>query len=115
MEIKAQHDCGVYIKDIAAMMPGPLEEQKGMKEDDQVIQFLLDRGALATSINKSLDTPLHAAAAEGHISYVDDLLRHGADLNARNDKGWTPLDQSINISGDDGQMSVYLKSLGAQE
>ncbi|XP_047468529.1 GA-binding protein subunit beta-1-like, partial [Penaeus chinensis] len=35
--------------------------------------------------------PLHFAASNGHNTVVDVLLAGGADVNARNNSGWSPL------------------------
>ena len=37
------------------------------------------------------ETPLHAAAKNGNLSVVRLLLTHGANMNAKNSKGITPL------------------------
>ena len=36
-------------------------------------------------------TPLHAASAKGDIATCRELIANGADVNAFNDSGWTPL------------------------
>lgn len=38
------------------------------------------------------DTPLHDAAANGHLKLARMLVERGADLRAKNSKGRTPLD-----------------------
>jgi len=35
--------------------------------------------------------PLHYAAEKGHLSVVECLINQKADINAKNDGGWTPL------------------------
>jgi len=37
------------------------------------------------------ETPMHAAACEGHANILSLLLEHGADLEGRGSYGWTPL------------------------
>jgi ankyrin repeat protein len=53
--------------------------------------FLIEKGASANCPGKYADTPLHAAAFEGFKNVVSALLREGADVNARNETGNTPL------------------------
>jgi len=36
-------------------------------------------------------TPLHYAAAKGQLDVIELLLKHGADVNARDKNGYTPL------------------------
>ena len=40
-------------------------------------------------------TPLHEAAMEGHREIVELLIAAGADVNAKNNWGWTPLFESL--------------------
>eukprot|EP00939_MAST-03C_sp_MAST-3C-sp1_P002107 g2107.t1 len=39
-------------------------------------------------------TPLHHAAKSGHIHVVETLIRHGANVNAKDDEGETPLHEA---------------------
>lgn len=45
--------------------------------------------------NNYCDTPLHKAAAAGHEYLTAMLLRHGADPNARDGNGYTPLSAAL--------------------
>ncbi|CAF3712259.1 unnamed protein product [Rotaria sp. Silwood1] len=63
-----------------------------------VAKWLLDQGA---DIDKKLlrepeSTPLHGAVYHGHISTVDLLLSHGADINIRNGYGSVAFDDAQN-------------------
>lgn len=46
----------------------------------------------------SLATPLHCAVKYNKLSVVDLLLRHGADVHAVNENGWTPLLEACQFS-----------------
>ena len=45
-------------------------------------------------MNKANDdgyTPLYIASLNGHLSTVEPLINHGADLNQGRKNGWTPI------------------------
>ncbi len=42
-------------------------------------------------------TPLHVAAVKGHTEVVAFLMAHGADVNARDTNGKTPLDLAMEV------------------
>ena len=57
-------------------------------------------------------TPLHFAAQNGHLSVVEYLVNQKADLNAKNNKGYTPL----SLANERRKMEVaeFLIGKGAQ-
>lgn len=57
-------------------------------DDPSILQDFLAQGADATIKDEHLNTLLHLSA---HKSYAKLLLEHGADLNAKNSSGHTPL------------------------
>lgn len=60
--------------------------------DDEQVATLIKAGAPVTgSFGGDGDTPLHRAAAAGATSVVRQLLANGADVNALNDQGSSPL------------------------
>lgn len=78
----------------------------------------------------SLATPLHYAATAGNIDAATILLAGGADINAKDDAGYTPLDcvrhrtlqQHADLNGEEiaeviadmGKMDKFLCEKGAQ-
>ena len=58
----------------------------------EAVRALVDAGARVDVHTNLLDTPLHGAAREGHLSACELLLACGADSAARNRGGATPLD-----------------------
>ena len=62
-------------------------------EDDTVhaMTLLLDAGANVSQATATGDTALHAAAASGHLKVIELLAARGAQLDAMNKAGETPL------------------------
>jgi uncharacterized protein len=60
---------------------------------DSTVRLLIERGAAvhAAARNPMHVQPLHAAIAAGHVDTARVLLEHGADVNARQQAGYTPL------------------------
>src|SRR5580698_1123559 len=59
----------------------------------EVVEILLDHGAQASATNKGL-TALHLAARGGETRIAKLLIAHGADVNARDDGGSTPIEEA---------------------
>ena len=74
-----------------------------------VAQALIGRGAdvSARSRNPMKNTPLHAAVAGRNVEAVRSLLEHGADVNVRQEGGWTPL-HSASQNGDAEMVQVLI-------
>ena len=58
----------------------------------EVVEWLIDHGAILSNKNAMGITPLHAAAFAGRMETVRMLLDKGADLTARTAEGQTPRD-----------------------
>ena len=56
--------------------------------DTSILDAFLTAGASATVTDTSLNTPLHCVT---HRSFAEILIKHGADVHAKNTKGQTPL------------------------
>jgi ankyrin repeat protein len=69
-----------------AMVPPP--------DDDRALEaakIAINLGADVNAVNQAGDTALHGAASEGYRDIVQLLVDKGAKLDARNDRGQTPL------------------------
>jgi ankyrin repeat protein len=77
----------------------------------------LDVGSEINATNPAGDTALHAAAAQGYDTVVRLLAERGADLNARNKRGLTPLGALLGRGARGGRQETIelLRSLGARE
>ncbi len=62
-----------------------------------LVREFLNRGELVTQRNINEETVLHLAARGGSKQIVKLLLEWGADVNAVNDAGWTPLYSAVYI------------------
>ena len=73
-------------------------------EKDQLwaIDLLLDRGADKELCNASGATALIEAVKAGHLRIVQKLLWRGANVNARDDTGWTALRHAHSLVDDGG-------------
>jgi len=77
------------------------------------VQAELDKGVdvNVTDIDWGL-TPLHSATYWGHKEIAELLIAEGADVNAKDDDGWTPLDGAI--YGDDAKTADLLRKHGGK-
>jgi ankyrin repeat protein len=86
---------------------------------DEMVELLILKGANVNTLYKEEysgrggDTPLHGTIKRGQNSLSELLVSRGANINAKNDMGVTPLD--IASSSGNRAMSVLLRSRGAQD
>ncbi len=67
-------------------------EDDGTDEDSlQAVTLALSLGGDVTAVSRKGETALHGAAKRGYVPLVRLLIDRGARLDAKNDKGWTPL------------------------
>jgi ankyrin repeat protein len=70
-----------------------------MRGHRQNVQMLLERGAEANADpTEHHDTPLNAAAHLGRLGIMMDLIEHGADVNKKGWKGFTPLHKAMDAN-----------------
>ena len=66
-------------------------ESPGTNEEAlAAVRYALALGGGVTTVDDNGDTALHGAVLRGSEPLVRFLLAHGADLEAANEKGWTP-------------------------
>ncbi|GAA3405839.1 ankyrin repeat domain-containing protein [Paenibacillus hodogayensis] len=77
--------------------------------DPQVAARLLDRGALIDAASDDGSTPLHTQVSDGEerLDVVELLLTRGANREAKNRKGHTPLE--IALQREDEEMAAQLR------
>ena len=57
----------------------------------EAVRLMIERGDVVTTVDANGDTALHGAVIRGSEPLVRFLVEQGADLEAVNKKGWTPL------------------------
>jgi hypothetical protein len=87
---------------------------------NQVIEFLLQRGAALDAQANTGQTALHWAVIGGHLDTITLLLDRGAPLEAKNSYGGTPLGQALWCAAhadstiDYARIAALLKQRGAE-
>ncbi len=89
------------------------------------VRAALASGADVNAINRVGDTALHGAAARGLGAVIELLVEHGAELDARNKRGLTPLAMTRRVGFSEGggevsddsleRAAALLRKLGAQQ
>ena len=65
----------------------------------ETVKAALDADPDANTTNQAGDTALHVAAQQGYDSVIQYLVDHGAQVNARNRRGQTPLAAAVQGGG----------------
>ena len=87
--------------------------------DLQAVQTLLQQNNGVAHQNNSIlnqreppgNTPLHIASMWHRLDVVQELIEHGADVNAKADDGWTPLHDAVDVQN--FEIVKYLLDHGA--
>ena len=77
--------------------------------NDDVVAFLLDRGANADAQNDQGTSALHMAAYNGHPDVLNTLLKAGADVTVEDNDGKTPLDYAKD-EGDEAAIAALTEA-----
>lgn len=87
-------------------------EQARKRQQREVVELLLARGANVEVSGEDGNRPLHTAAMFGFAEIVELLLARGAEIEARNDWGWTPL--QFAVSGQHPEVANVLRKHGSR-
>ena len=97
---------GPLYRAVNAEVPGSEEAGK------QVVELLIKHGAgVNYQSGPGKSTPLHMTARRGHVFLAEILLKAGAIIGSRDNKGETPLRRAVNCRQE--AMVVFLLSKGA--
>jgi ankyrin repeat protein len=67
------------------------------------IDLLVKAGGEVNASDHNGSTALHGAALFGYDEVIKDLVAHNADINAKDQKGMTPLDSAMGRAGGHGR------------
>lgn len=82
-------------------------------EDHDAVDFLLAHGAKVNGLDNAHKTPLHWAAYQGDLDLVKRLLAKGADLQAKDMLGQSPL--VLARKGKHPEVAAFLQQQGATD
>ena len=82
---------------------------------ERVQERLEDEPALVNAHSHDGWTPLHLASFFGHIEVANLLLARGADVNAQDDEGNTPLGRAIFFARGRHEIIDVLRKHGAKD
>ena len=78
----------------------------------QVAEYLLSKGALQS---KGWGIyPIHDAVMNNDLEMLKLLVKYGADVNSKDDSGYTPLYKALNYTDENEDIIEYLRSIGAE-
>ncbi len=80
----------------------------------EIARLLLSRGGDPNATSWYRTTILHTAASRGNLGSVELLLEYGADINARDHRGRTPLDHVGERTANRSQMIELLRQHGGR-
>ena len=102
-----QNVAGVLLEGAPAAMTGTLLYEAALKNQRDIADLLLRKGANANARDKSGATPLHAAALKGNLAVAELLLSRGAEVDPRDGDGLTPLHNAA-LTGNAGMAALLL-------
>ena len=76
---------------MAVLVVKPENSNANLTQKSAVVDMLIMKGADLNAVDTSGNSVLHCAAYIGSGSLIKDLLNAGANLNAKNENGVTPL------------------------
>jgi ankyrin repeat protein len=87
--------------------------QEGSSED--IIAYLLEKGADINSRNNRIETPLHLALTASHKQATQTLTEAGADIFLRNGEGESPLTLAMDMGREVFSWIVDARNVHAQD
>ncbi|MDQ7826952.1 MAG: ankyrin repeat domain-containing protein [Candidatus Eremiobacteraeota bacterium] len=106
-ELISSHEVNVDLKDSNATTPLHWASQRGHND---LVTFLISRGASVNILDRWRATPLHYASQNGHTEIVKRLIANGAIPYVANLEGAVPLHLAANA-----EIAAMLKECGGEE
>ncbi|XP_031349617.1 fibronectin type 3 and ankyrin repeat domains 1 protein [Photinus pyralis] len=75
-----------------------------------ICKLLLSKGASVSSVDCNLLTGLHYAVDSNIADYVELCLQHKFNINAVDNKGWTPLLRAVVLDCSDDILSILIRN-----
>ncbi|MEZ5448106.1 MAG: ankyrin repeat domain-containing protein [Thiolinea sp.] len=102
--MKTQHYYALWLV-LLSLLLGPLSAQAANDNESlfyaaqagqyENVKRLIERGANVNYYNQSRETPMHAAAAKGHVNIMQLLRSRGANPHVRTVGNWLPLHHAV--------------------
>ncbi len=96
-EMERLLDSGANVNAVKGKYRTTVLMEAAVEGNEEVVKFLLNRGADVNAKDKDGWTSLMGATVEGHLETAQLLLTAGADVNAQNDSGDTALNMAFGM------------------
>jgi len=106
-----EHGANIHVRNKKDQTPQHLLSttwsDKTLDDDIDTIRFFLGHGVDVDAVDNNHSTLLHRASYNGAVEVVQLLLECGANINARNKEGHTPLHRVLVELGDGARTSFF--------
>ncbi len=103
---------GVVERGLHCFLPSIPLHSTSIKGNLEIVQFLIEKGAVVNAKDEDKQTAIHFASENGHIQIVQYLIEKGADVNAKDYYEQT----ALHFASEEGHLQIvqYLIEKGAE-